>query len=156
MNRRDFLGTLGLLATGPGLAQSPPAQKADFTLRIGALTLELAPKKVVRTIGYNGVVPGPLLRMPEGKPVTIDVFNDTADPELVHWHGLHIPSEVDGAMEEGSPMIPPHGRQRYSFTPAPSGARWYHTHTMAGRNLTKASYSGQFGFLYIDPKSEPG
>ena len=151
MTRREFLGTLSAAAA---LAQSP--EKPDFTLRIGPVSLELAPKKVVKTVGYNGSVPGPLLRAREGKPVTIDVSNDTGDPELVHWHGLHIPSAVDGAMEEGTSMIAPHGRQRYTFTPAPSGTRWYHTHTKAGRNLNKASYTGQFGFFYIDPKSEPG
>ncbi|HWE48758.1 MAG TPA: multicopper oxidase domain-containing protein [Bryobacteraceae bacterium] len=120
------------------------------------MSVELSPKKIVKTIGYNGTSPGPLLRMKEGKPVTIDVFNDTSRAELVHWHGLHIPSEVDGAMEEGTPMISPRGHARYTFTPAPSGTRWYHTHTAAGRDLTKATYSGQFGFLYIDPKQEPG
>jgi len=152
MNRRDFLGVLGAAAVQLRGAQS----KADFTLRIGPVTVELSPKKLVKTIGYNGTSPGPLLRMQEGKPVTIDVFNDTSEAELVHWHGLHIPSDVDGAMEEGTPMIAPRGRARYTFTPAPSGTRWYHTHTMAGRDLKKATYTGQFGFLYIDPKQEPG
>ena len=94
--------------------------------------------------------------MQEGKPVTIDVFNDTPEPELVHWHGLHIPSDVDGAMEEGTPMIAPRRHARYTFTPAPAGTRWYHTHVSAGRDLKKATYTGQFGFLYIDPKQEPG
>lgn len=151
MKRRDFLGVLAA-AAGRASAQ----QKADFTLRIGPVAVELAPKRITRTIGYNGSSPGPVLRMKEGAPVTIDVFNDTADSELVHWHGLHIPSLSDGAMEEGTPMIPAHGHQRYSFTPAPAGTRWYHTHTSAGRNLKKATYTGQFGFLYIEPKNDPG
>ena len=152
MTRREFLGAI---AAAGAAAQIP--DRSDFTLRIGPVTFDLAPKKTIKTIGYNGQVPGPLLRMPEGKPVTIDIFNDTADPEIVHWHGLRIPSEMDGAMEEGSPMIAPRGHQRVTFTPAPHGTRWYHTHTMAGRNLNKASYTGQFGFLYIDPKSpDPG
>ena len=47
--------------------------------------------------------PGPVLRMREGKPVTVEVINDTDTPELVHWHGMLIPSEVDGTEEEGSP-----------------------------------------------------
>ena len=49
-------------------------------------------------------------------------------------------------------MIAPQGRQRYSFTPIPSGSRWYHTHTFAGHDLKKATYTGQFGFFYIEPK----
>ena len=43
-----------------------------------------------------------------------------------------------------------------SFTPKPAGTRWYHTHSMAMDDVTKGAYSGQFGFLYVEPKSEPG
>jgi FtsP/CotA-like multicopper oxidase with cupredoxin domain len=89
-------------------------------------------------------------------PVSIDVINETSTPELVHWHGLHIDSINDGAMEEGSPMLPAHGRLIYRFTPNPAGTRWYHTHTSAGRDLSQATYTGQFGFLYVEPKQEPG
>jgi FtsP/CotA-like multicopper oxidase with cupredoxin domain len=59
-------------------------------------------------------------------------------------------------MEEGTPMIPARSSARYSFTPAPSGTRWYHTHVVAGRNLKRGTYTGQFGFIYIEPRSEPG
>ncbi len=112
---------------------------------------------MVRTLGYNGMVPGPLLRVPEGKTVTVEVFNDTDVPELVHWHGLHIASEADGSMEEGTPMVAPHASRRYCFPATPSGGtRWYHTHTMAGRNLKRGTYTGQFGFFYIEPRNEAG
>ncbi len=130
--------------------------KADFTLRIAPVSVELAPGIIVKTIGYNGTVPGPLLRMREGVSATVEVVNDTDAEELVHWHGLSVPSEVDGASEEGTPTVPAHGRRRYTFVPKPSGTRWYHTHNMAGTDLTRGMYSGQFGFLYVEPKSEPG
>ena len=84
------------------------------------------------------------------------MINDTDTPELVHWHGLLIPSEVDGSEEEGTPMVPPHGRYRYQFTPGPAGSRWYHTHTMAGADLHRRTYTGQYGFFYIDSGKDPG
>jgi FtsP/CotA-like multicopper oxidase with cupredoxin domain len=59
-------------------------------------------------------------------------------------------------MEEGSPMIPAGGHLRYSFTPKPAGSRWYHSHAAAGNDFTRSTYSGQFGFLDIDSKSNPG
>ena len=74
----------------------------------------------------------------------------------MHWHGLFVPSEVDGAEEEGTPMVPPHGSRRYAIVPRPAGTRWYHTHVSAGRNLKRSTYTGQFGFLYVEPKSAPG
>ena len=134
----------------------PENPKADMTLRISPVEIEIAPRRVIKTIGYNGSVPGPVLRMREGQAVTVDVHNETPTPEIVHWHGLFIPPEVDGAAEEGTPLVPAHGSQRYSFVPRPSGTRWYHTHVSASRNLKRSTYTGQFGFLYVEPKTEPG
>ena len=141
---------LRLLATAIPAAGAAVAEP-DFTLRIAPVTVELAPKRVVKTTGYNGSSPGPLLRMREGQMVAIDVINETGSPNLVHWHGLHIPSQVDGSMEEETPMVPAHGKRRYSFNATPAGTRWYHTHTNAGRDLKRATYTGEFGFLFIEP-----
>ena len=137
-------------------ARAADAAQADIKLRIQEMTLDLGPHHSIKTIGYNGQIPGPLLRVKEGKPVIVEVVNDTNDDELVHWHGLHIPSEVDGAHEEGTPHVPRHGSRRYEFTPRPAGTRWYHSHTMPGRNLHMGTYSGQFGMLIIEPAGDPG
>jgi FtsP/CotA-like multicopper oxidase with cupredoxin domain len=137
-------------------AQNHPEPSPDFTLDIAELEWELAPKKKIRTTAYNGQVPGKLLRLTEGKPVTIDIQNHLNHPEIVHWHGQSIPSNVDGSMEEGTPMIPSGGRARIQFTPRPSGLHWYHTHTAANRDLTRGLYSGQFGVLLVEPRDQPG
>ncbi|HEV3309078.1 MAG TPA: multicopper oxidase domain-containing protein, partial [Chloroflexota bacterium] len=91
----------------PSSAATAETAKADITLEIAPVTVELAPNRILSTIGYNGTSPGPVLRMREGVPVTVDVRNDTDVPEFVHWHGLLIPAEVDGAEEEGTPPVPP-------------------------------------------------
>jgi FtsP/CotA-like multicopper oxidase with cupredoxin domain len=161
MERRDFLALLGTTACAGlagrfGLQTAPQNPKADLTIRIATVEIEVAPKKIIKTTGYNGSAPGPILRLREGQPVTVDVFNETKIPELVHWHGLFVPSDVDGSEEEGTPLVPPGGMQRYSFVPRPAGTRWYHSHIHAGRDLKKATYTGQFGFLYIEPREDPG
>jgi FtsP/CotA-like multicopper oxidase with cupredoxin domain len=80
---------LALAVTGaPALAAR--AAKPDYTLRIAPTSFEIAPGKIIQTIGYNGV-PGPLIRLHEGRSATIRVINDSTVPELVHWHGLKIP-----------------------------------------------------------------
>src|SRR5882757_7000523 len=140
----------------PMATQPIPTTKADYSLRIAPVTVELAPDHILSTIGYNDTSPGPILRMKEGKPISVDVINDTDIPELVHWHGMLIPPDVDGVEEEGTPFVPPHGQRRYQFTPGPSGSRWYHSHAMAMSDLHKGSYTGQFGFVYIEPASNPG
>jgi FtsP/CotA-like multicopper oxidase with cupredoxin domain len=129
---------------------------ADFTLRIAPMMVELAPQVVLSTIGYSNQVPGPLLRMREGQRVAVEVVNETDVPEYVHWHGLFVPSDVDGAEEEGTPPVPPHGRRRYQFVAKPAGSRWYHSHTEAMLDLHRGAYTGQFGFLMIDSANDPG
>jgi hypothetical protein len=81
--------------------------------------VELSPEHIVSTTLYNEQFPGPLIRLKEGKRVVVDLHNDTDTPELVHWHGQLIPSEVDGAAEEGTPYIPPHGMRRIAYVPKP-------------------------------------
>jgi FtsP/CotA-like multicopper oxidase with cupredoxin domain len=143
----------GMSATAPN---ATPATKADYELRIAPVQVELDPSRTLSTIGYNGQAPGPLLRLKAGKPVSVDLINDTDTPELVHWHGMLIPPEVDGTEEEGSPYIPPHGRSRITLTPGPAGLRWYHSHAMAMDDLTKGGYSGQFGLVYIEDGNDKG
>jgi len=68
MKRRDFLVTAGAVATGAASGLILPsrlqaAAKADHTIHIGPVSFEIAPGKTIKTIGYNGRVPGPLLRM---------------------------------------------------------------------------------------------
>jgi len=120
------LGRIPVLAQATGPNAQASEAKADYTLRIAPVTVELDRSHILSTTGYNGIAPGPVLRMKEGKTVTVEVINDTDTPELVHWHGMLIPSEVDGTEEEGSPLVPPHGRHRFQLTPGPAGSRWYH------------------------------
>jgi FtsP/CotA-like multicopper oxidase with cupredoxin domain len=184
MNRRDFVrfGWATTIATGadmlrPAFAQAPALQQsprppqhptaaalearatgraADFALRIAPMLVELAPQVVISTIGYSNQVPGPLLRVREGQRVAVEVVNETDVPEYVHWHGLFVPSDMDGAEEEGTPPVPPHGRRRYQFVAKPAGSRWYHSHTAARMDLHRGAYTGQFGFLMIDSANDPG
>ena len=160
MHRRGFLigaGAAGMaLGTGLGTAYTQIAAAPDYTLRIAPLRLELAPNKVIETFGYSGTVPGPALRLREGRQVSIDIRNDTDIDDIIHWHGLYVPSVADGAMEEGSPMVERGGTQRYTFLPKPTGTRWYHSHNPAETDLSRSLYGGLYGFMIIEPTGDPG
>jgi FtsP/CotA-like multicopper oxidase with cupredoxin domain len=157
ITRRRF-GQLSGLAAGSALLPQPvrAAAAPDVTLEVAPYTLEASPRHHIRTVAYNGKVPGPLLRMRQGQEQVIEVRNLSKDPEVVHWHGLFLPSDIDGAMEEGTPMIDPGSQVRLSFKPDPPGFRWFHTHTFAGKDLTKAQYGGLHGFLLIESRDNPG
>ena len=156
--RRDFLSAAGLgaAALAAGCRRVQPESSADLTLRIGTVVVEIDKNYHITTLGYNGAVPNAPIRLREGVPLTVDLINETNTPEFVHWHGMTTPSDVDGAEEERSLVAPARGKLRYTLTPAPSGARWVHSHAMAMSNLTRGTYTGQFGFVYIEPKDNPG
>lgn len=155
MDRRRFLTGAGALAGYPLLKSldslhRPDSGTPDYSLRIEPCTIEIAPGITVQTTAFNGQVPGPILRLQQGKKIAIDVTNGTSDPDLTHWHGLRSDVRNDGAMEEGSPMIAPGQTLRYELSPSPFGTRWYHTHNSAMDNLKLGTYSGQFGFLIVE------
>jgi FtsP/CotA-like multicopper oxidase with cupredoxin domain len=168
LKRRDFLkiggaavaqaGAASLLRAQMPMSSAPgnDAGKADYTLRIAPVTVELSPDHILSTTGYNDSSPGPVLRMRAGKAISVDVINDTDVPELVHWHGMLIPADVDGTEESGTPIVPARGRRRYQLTPGPAGSRWYHSHAMAEADLHRGSYTGQFGFVYVEGGPDPG
>jgi FtsP/CotA-like multicopper oxidase with cupredoxin domain len=174
-SRRQFLQWVGGAAAGlygsgislgvpsalpPWSGEGPSSQseegRPDYTLRIESSAVEIAPKRIISAITYNGQFPGPLLRFKDGQSVTVDVHNDTDTPEQLHWHGQFVSTEVDGAAEEGTPFIPAHGMRRIAFTPRPAGFRFYHTHNRAGADLHAGQYSGQVGPVYVEPKHELG
>jgi FtsP/CotA-like multicopper oxidase with cupredoxin domain len=147
ISRRSLIklaGVAPIMSAAPRFAWAAD-DKADYTLRIATGLIELAPEHIVSTTLYNNQFPGPLLRFKQGQRVVVEVHNDADTPELVHWHGQTIPSEVDGAAEEGSPYVPAHGMSRIAFVPGPSGFRFYHTHVVSGADLNRGTYSGQFG-----------
>lgn len=99
------------MPVSPALAASAP----DYRLTIGRASVEIAPGHVTETVGYNGQIPGPLIWVREGQQTRIEVSNHSANHDLLHWHGLAIPSVMDGAMEEESPMITPTTTFTYAF-----------------------------------------
>ncbi len=170
VERREFVRLAGattllggLASSAQSLAQGAPAAtapdsaaKADYTVRIANARIDLGSGHIVSTTTYNGQFPGPLLRLTEGRRVTVDIHNDTDTPEQFHWHGQNVPVDVDGAAEEGTPFVPARGMRRVSFIPGPAGLRFYHSHLVAGKDLNKGLYSAQAGPVYIEPRREPG
>jgi FtsP/CotA-like multicopper oxidase with cupredoxin domain len=163
VGRREFMKLAGVTAlagstsrAAPAPAPAVPAEKADYSIHIAPARIDLGGGHIVTTTAYNGQFPGPLVRLTEGRRVTIDIHNHTSTSEQLHWHGQNVPIDVDGASEEGTPFIPAHGIRRISFVPGPPGLRFYHSHLVAGSDLTRGLYSAQAGPVYIEPRREPG
>lgn len=160
------LGGSGLLRTLPTLAQATPpsgferalplppllhgAPQGDgtlaYALHAGGGTSELVAGLRTPTWGYNGAVLGPTLVIPRGRAVDIAIRNGLPQGTTVHWHGAHVPGEMDGGPhDEIAPGTTWHAR----FTLEQPGATlWYHPHPM---NRTGAQvYAGLAGLLLVD------
>ena len=107
---------------------------------------------MVSTTVYNSQFPGPL-RFTEGKPVVVDVHNDTDTPEQLHRHGQTLP--VDATRRGRHPV---HRRRMgcgdCRSLPDPPGSA-SHTHLVPGADLSLGQYNGQVGPVYIEPKQIP-
>jgi FtsP/CotA-like multicopper oxidase with cupredoxin domain len=171
MDRRKFIKSVGFALPVTGLIplgatalispgrpengvrvqeQAELEEAADYTIRIGTGLIEVGPQRILSTTTYNEQFPGPLMRFKEGQRTVVDIYNDTDRPEQFHWHGQFVPVDVDGAAEEGTPYIPAHGMRREVFIPKPAGLRFYHSHLVAGGDLSAGQYSGQVGPVYIE------
>ena len=133
-----------------------PAGKADFTLRNRAANHRTRAEHRHQHDRLQRQLPGPLMRVREGKQVTVDVINDTDMPELVHWHGMYVPSEVDGAEEEGTPLVPPHGRRRYQFVARPAGRAGITRMPWPWSICIAAPIPASSDFLLIESANDPG
>jgi len=117
MHRRKFVmgaGAAGMaLGTALGRAYTQIGTTPDYSLRIAPLRLELAPGKVIDTFGYNGTVPGPVLRLREGRQVSIDIRNDTEvddivrDADRMRRYAVELVAPVPDAAEKRDELPPP-------------------------------------------------
>ncbi len=99
-----------------------------FRLIAEPVRREFAPGLIVNCWGYNGETPGPLIEAVEGDKVRIYVTNKLPGPTTVHWHGILLPSNMDGVGGLSQPVIMPGETFRYQFTLHQSGTYMYHPH----------------------------
>lgn len=119
-----------------------------FRLSVGVVRWWILPDVAVGAYAYNGQVPGPLIRLAQGDRVRFHVTNDLAEPTSVHWHGVRVTNEQDGAPPLTQAAIPPGGTHTYEFSVPDAGTYWYHTHVHADRQQAL----GLYGALIVDPR----
>jgi hypothetical protein len=103
----------------------------------------------IRGWGYNGSIPGPTLEASEGDRVRIIVTNELPEPTSIHWHGIEVPNDQDGAAPETQKPIMPGEQYTYEFTLYQSGTFMYHS----GFNPMKQEGWGLAGMFVVHPKN---
>ena len=172
MTRRGFLaaGVLGGAAlvacsrstpdSAPSGTIAPDAIAAADSARPHTgktVAARLAPGPVVidlggtraRTLAYNNQVPGPLIRANVGDQIAVTVDNGLDHPSSVHWHGIALRNDMDGA-SPATPNIAPGSSFTYRFSSPYPGTYWAHPHTGLDTDY------GLYVPVIIDDPAEPG
>jgi FtsP/CotA-like multicopper oxidase with cupredoxin domain len=160
VSRRQFLSatTAFVAATvfDPHVNSQPPAMKPDVSLLIARCEIEVAPGHHIRTTAYNGDASGGPIRFREGARTRVEIYNQTGVAEYVHWHGFSLDARLDGTAEENSLEVAPYSRLAYEIPSQAAGSYYVHSHAMAHHDLMAGTYSGQFAFVYVGPRQNPG
>ncbi len=120
----------------------------EFHLVAEPVLRELAPGMVANMWGYNGQSPGPTIECVEGDRVRIFVTNQLPEETSVHWHGMVLPSGMDGVSGLSQPSIKPGETFVYEYTIQRSGTFMYHPH--ADEMVQMAM--GMMGAFIVHPK----
>ena len=120
----------------------------EFHLVAEEFEHEFAPGSKAVCWGYNGSTPGPTIEAVEGDRVRIFVTNRLREATTIHWHGLLLPSGMDGVGGLNQPQIQPGETFAYEFTLRQHGTHMYHPH--ADEMVQMAQ--GMMGLFIIHPR----
>ncbi len=101
--------------------------------------------------GYNGITPGPVLRVRQDEEVRVRLINQLKQPTSLHWHGIRIINAMDGVPGVTQDAVAPGERFDYRFTCPDAGTFWYHPHIMSSEQAAR----GLNGILIVEEKEPP-
>ncbi|WP_437578772.1 multicopper oxidase family protein [Sorangium sp. So ce887] len=127
----------------------PEVVEVDLTARVEEL--EIVPGKRTPAWTYDGGLPGPLIRARVGDRVIVNFRNELSAPTTVHWHGVRLLAEMDGAPGHSQAETPPGGSFTYDFIVPDAGLTWYHPHV----DSAVQSGNGLYGPLLVEDPGEP-
>jgi FtsP/CotA-like multicopper oxidase with cupredoxin domain len=120
-----------------------------FELTAKPVRWKILPNITMTAWSYNGMVPGPLIRVTEGDKIRVILHNRLPEPTTIHWHGMVVPNSMDGVPDMTQPPVEPGKDFTYEFQVNQSGTYWYHSHFHSDVQLPV----GLYGPLIIDPKT---
>ena len=122
-----------------------------FDITCDVIDWEFDVDKTVEAWSYNGVVPGPAIRVTEGDTIRVNVTNNLPESTAVHWHGVIVPNDQDGVPYVTQPPIKPGETFTYEFTvqEGNAGSHMYHSHHNSAKQVTM----GLLGAFIVEEKT---
>jgi FtsP/CotA-like multicopper oxidase with cupredoxin domain len=119
-----------------------------FEFTVDPVQWETEPGIVKSAIGYNGLLPGPTIRVTEGDRIRATFTNNLEESTTVHWHGINTPNDQDGVPFVTQPPIKPGATYTYEFVAEPVGSHMYHSHHNAADQVGR----GLLGAFIVEPR----
>jgi FtsP/CotA-like multicopper oxidase with cupredoxin domain len=116
----------------------------NFELVASEFSWSLSPEKTIKAWGFNESIPGPVLQAEKGDKVVVRVTNRLPEATVIHWHGIQLPSGMDGTDSVQTPIAPGETFE-YTFVVPDAGTFWYHSH----QNETVQMERGMYGALIV-------
>ncbi len=146
------LGLL-LLASHAGEAAQGKKPDREFTLTVRETPHQFFPGgPTILTWAFNGTVPGPELRVRQGERVRVTFRNETNSEHTIHFHGLHLPNNMDGVPGISQDPVPPGGTFVYDFVAWTPGTHMYHCHVNSPHHVDM----GMYGAFIVEPRDKRG
>ena len=149
LTRRAFIQSAGALTGSIALpfTHASAASKVPFHLKAGVFRQTVrATGEPSEVWGFNGSVPGPVLRFKQGEMAHMRVLNRLPRSTTVHWHGLRVPNAMDGVPMVTQEPIPVGGGFDYRFRCSDAGTYWYHPHQSSFEQVPR----GLYGMFIVD------
>jgi FtsP/CotA-like multicopper oxidase with cupredoxin domain len=122
----------------------------ELDLVAAPMRWSLGDGRAIDGLAYNGSVPGPVIEAHVGDTLVVHFRNDLDEPTTIHWHGIRLPNEMDGAPHSQAP-VPPGGTFEYRFTLEDAGTFWYHPHANEPEQMER----GLYGAIVVRGDDEP-
>ncbi len=155
MDHMDMMGSNSVAVKEGSFASPltfPELRTTNFSLISKGNTATLLNNQPTSVMGYSGGILGPTLKVDQGSPVSIPFQNKLSEETNIHWHGLLVPSHMDGHPKN---IIPSGGSFNYNFTiNQRAGTYWYHPHPHG--KTARQAYMGLAGFFIVNDPNEKG
>jgi len=121
-----------------------------YQLTASIFEWKLSENKTIKVWGFNETLPGPVLRAKKGDTLVVTLINQLDEPTIIHWHGIRLPTSMDGTDSVQVP-VQPGEKFEYRFSVPDSGTFWYHSHY----NETVQMERGMYGALIVEEDNGP-
>jgi FtsP/CotA-like multicopper oxidase with cupredoxin domain len=130
---------------------NPAPDVLEFNLEARVANVTIAPGVTVAAWTYNGMLPGPYIHAKVGDRVIVHFKNSLPEETTIHWHGVRVPNDMDGAPGMTQQPIAPGAEFRYEFVLRDAGTFWYHPHESSSDQLGR----GLYGAIVVDDPDDP-